>query len=180
MKVTGWKALRYNWIEYITVICKQEKDMRQSPTKQRHNVFPPPHIDGVPWLRRQFSMKENNTHYLKNIKLHRYGIICLIYLHVQTHLFISKRNSTTVAHFLFSTCIYELLAWLRKPIDTVRGCCCLSLIPLVIEIPTTLRNSQPQKATRLHSYPMLTPIHTHLEIPLKVKKRGLHLKMSKE
>lgn len=66
--------------------------MRQSPTKQRHNVFPPPHVDGVPWLRRQFSMKENNTHYLKNIKLHRYGIICLIYLHVQTHLFISKRN----------------------------------------------------------------------------------------
>lgn len=92
MKVTGWKALRYNRIEYITVIRKQEKDMRQSPTKQRHNVFPPPHVDGVPWLRRQFSMKENNTHYLKNIKLHRYGIICLIYLHTQTHLFISKRN----------------------------------------------------------------------------------------
>lgn len=119
MKVTGWKALRYNWIEYITVIRKQEKDMRQSPTKQRHNVFPPPHVDGVPWLRRQFSMKENNTHYLKNIKLHRYGIICLIYLHVQTHLFIFKRNMDS--SFLCSTCIYELLAWLRKPIDTVRA-----------------------------------------------------------
>lgn len=39
---------------------------RESPAKH-----PPAHVDSVPWLRRQFSMKENTNHYLKNIRLHR-------------------------------------------------------------------------------------------------------------
>jgi len=51
---------------------EKEREVRISPTKQRG---PPPHVDGVPWLRRQFSMKENTSHYLKNIRLHRDSVM---------------------------------------------------------------------------------------------------------
>lgn len=37
---------------------------------------PPPRVDSVPWLRRQFSLKENtNPHYLKHIKVHRDSVM---------------------------------------------------------------------------------------------------------
>uniref|UniRef100_A0A1B6MQ51 Major facilitator superfamily (MFS) profile domain-containing protein n=1 Tax=Graphocephala atropunctata TaxID=36148 RepID=A0A1B6MQ51_9HEMI len=57
-------------------LIAQPGESRSSPTKQRHPVVAsPPGVEGVPWLRRQFSMKENTNHYLKNIKLHRDSVM---------------------------------------------------------------------------------------------------------
>lgn len=40
-----------------------------------HHPHVPPRADSLPWLRRQFSMKENTNHYLRNIRMHRNSVM---------------------------------------------------------------------------------------------------------
>ncbi|XP_054282320.1 monocarboxylate transporter 14-like [Macrosteles quadrilineatus] len=64
----------------VTVIENKEEDAT-SPSEVGHRELksrgvPPARVDSVPWLRRQFSLKENtNPHYLKHIKVHRDSVM---------------------------------------------------------------------------------------------------------
>lgn len=47
----------------------------QNHHPHHHHPNAPPRADSLPWLRRQFSMKENTHHYLRNIRMHRNSVM---------------------------------------------------------------------------------------------------------